>query len=509
MNTFKQDKELISAYLDGELSPKEKEYIEGKISSSLELQKQLADIKRLKELTAESFERIPESPYFQTRLNAELNSSKPLISSIKRWLPAMGLVIITIALMVTLKFYPDLVKDLIEEQKSNLASLYKENLQPLLFAADLTNEDIFNFAFKSELPLDKTDQNILRLGYDTSGKEFFEIKKAALTIEENNLEKFVRALNLDDDQRKEMDSIIASYSDELIAQILINDKNTVAISPNLWNYQKAIAAELLAFAKSKNAYVYNSIVPPKVPANEYLHLAQYVKDSNTSRENKYIFFTPDTIFTDTFEFDNKAFKEEMIEMEKDLEEMNRNISRINFRMQFDSTFKRLENDSLWAKDFSVKIDSNHFRVNIPRIVMHNPNGNLPDMDSINKVIGDALKNVEVYVKRLPERTMMQRKFKVEVQGSDSTILRQFGFDNVDSLMKKFYIHPDSMNNFNFDNFNFYKNDSLFFNHNEELRKQMNELKEEMRKFREEMRNFKNSPPDIPDTSKTKLKGIEI
>ena len=63
-----KDIELLSAYVDGELSQPEKKYIEEKIKSSLELQKELSDLKKLKELAAGSFDRISESPYFETRL---------------------------------------------------------------------------------------------------------------------------------------------------------------------------------------------------------------------------------------------------------------------------------------------------------------------------------------------------------------------------------------------------------------------------------------------------------
>ena len=58
------DIELLSAYVDGELSTAEKKYIEEKIKSSLELQKELLDLKKLKELTSTSVDRISESPFF-------------------------------------------------------------------------------------------------------------------------------------------------------------------------------------------------------------------------------------------------------------------------------------------------------------------------------------------------------------------------------------------------------------------------------------------------------------
>lgn len=522
MKTFYKEKELLSAYIDGELSHQEKELIESRISASLELQKEFADMKKLKELTSSSFERIPEAPFFQTRLNAELNSSKPLISKARKWIPAVGLTVLTAAIMLTLKFYPNLIQDVFEEQKSNLAALYKENLQPLLFAANLTNEDIFNFAFNSELPLDKSDEHFLKLGYDLTGKEYFEIKKSSSSVKENNLENFIQALALDEEQRREMDSIIASYSDELMAQVLVSEKNAIAINPNLWNYQKAIAADLLAFAKSNNEKVYKSIFPVEIRIPDNPQIMHFVRNVKPASDHKYIFFTPDTIFTDTFVFDDRAFRKDMNEMKKDFAEVRNNLVKMNFQIRMDTTFKRLEKDSAWEEDFSVNFDSEKFRVNIPKIVMQKLDINLPDMDSLNALIKDALKSVEVYVNNLPGKQTGKRKFQLEVYGSDSTRLKGYPFDGarLDSIMKYEFQNIDSLKKLYFDSFNFFDdsaskgfnyffNDSLFYNQNEELRKQMNELKEEMRRFREEMRNLQVDPPARPDTIKPKMKGIEI
>ncbi len=167
--------ELLSAYLDDELSQSEKTEVEKLLATSLELQKQLEDLKKVKQL-GNSVKRIPESPFFETRLMAAIEGQKNEPSKIKRWIPAAALAVVTIIIMVVLKFNPGLIDHMWEDQKVAIEGFYKENLQPVLLAANLTNEDIFNFAFNNELPLDNTRQQYLLLGYDDSGKEFFEIR---------------------------------------------------------------------------------------------------------------------------------------------------------------------------------------------------------------------------------------------------------------------------------------------------------------------------------------------
>ena len=169
--------------------------------------------------------------------------------NLKKWIPISSLTIVTLALMAVLKFNPNLLDNIIKEQESNLVGFYKENLQPLLYAANLTNEDIFNFAVYQELPLDNTNNQILKLGYDPKGKEYFEIKKANEIKEPDNLRKFVAALEFDEDEIKKVDSIIGSYSNQISSLVLVNDQNAVAINPKIWNTRKLILADILAFAE--------------------------------------------------------------------------------------------------------------------------------------------------------------------------------------------------------------------------------------------------------------------
>jgi anti-sigma factor RsiW len=69
-----QNMELLSAYLDDELSS-EKAEVEKLLATSLELQKKLSDLKRIKQL-GNNVKRIPESPFFETRLMAAIEGQK-------------------------------------------------------------------------------------------------------------------------------------------------------------------------------------------------------------------------------------------------------------------------------------------------------------------------------------------------------------------------------------------------------------------------------------------------
>ena len=210
--------EKLSAYLDGELPLEEKNKFEEELALSSDLQKKLSELKKLKQLTASSIKPLSESPYFETRLFASLKEHKTSFLSLKKLSPIVGFLVLTLAVMIFLKYNPQIIENLVEQQKSNLAGFYKQNLKPLLYAANLSNEDVFNFAFNHQLPLDKTNSQYLQLGYDTTGNGFFEIKTRNIASNVNNLDKFIRALNLNSQQKEKVDSILQNYAEELQSQ---------------------------------------------------------------------------------------------------------------------------------------------------------------------------------------------------------------------------------------------------------------------------------------------------
>jgi hypothetical protein len=521
MKNNTKDMEKLSAYIDGELSQAEIEELEREIALSPELKKKLGELRRIKELTASSLNRIEEAPYFETRVMAALENQRPVRNIMKRWSPVIGVALITVVLMIFLKFNPKVLEELVEKQRTNLAGFYTQNLKPLLFAADLNNEDIFNFAFYKKLPLDNSNKQFLVLGSDPSGTDYFEIKTANVVEEQNNLAKFIEALNLTKDQKRQMDSIISDYAEELQSQVLVNENNTVAINPNLWNYQKAIVADILSFAKNSNEKEFRKVIPAgyssyydKPSVDRMIHKVKSTKD------NQYIFFTPDTIFKDTFYFNADEFKEEMDqmreEMQKDVQEAMKVVKKLNIKLELDSNIVRLKKDHSRNKDFQIFIDSNLCRVQLNNIVI--PPIEIPDMDSIEALINEATKSFQSFSFSIPK--IDEKSFKFDFKISDSTGSHDFNIripnidsiinlhmPNIDSMMEleeynwKYHPRPDSI----LSKFKFFFNDSLIYNpRNFEFR--MREFEEDMEKLKEEMNKLKK---EIKKDSIKSKKGVEI
>ena len=496
--------ELLSAYLDGELSPKEKEDLEEKIKSSPALQKKLEDLKKIKNLTSNSFKQIPPSPYFETRLFASIDSKKSWYKRTLRWSPAIGLAVVAVILMVVLKFSPQVFKNLIEEQKSNIAGFYKENLQPLMFAAELNNEDIFNFAMYKKLPLDKQDKQFVQLGHDNTGKEYFEIKNEIPKANENNFEKFVLALELNENQKDQIDSIIHQYAVELENQILVNTDNTLALNSNLWNYQQAIQTDLLTFAERSNKQKFHEFVPLTVSVSGSPLVVNNVHKVRTAKHKGYIIITPDSIFSEDIDYDPMRTQLSMKETEAELEKEKLIVSKeterlreIQFNIKYDSSWKQLHDSRSWNKNFNIIIDTNRCKVEISEFDF--PDIQFPDYDSLMRAIDSVAMNFKLYSKFIPKVEYFDNKIKIEIEG-DSISSYEFEYHDfdMDTLMDTQHKFMDSLHQYNWQNYyNFsdslvlkilpkFDNYMRYYNGEEDFKEQMEELGKEMRRLKEEM-----------------------
>ncbi len=535
--------EQLSAYIDGELSDAEAQALEQKLENSIELQNILQELIKLKKLTQKFSGSLKDSPYFETRLEGIISERTRTPRKFVKWLPVTGIAAVTVVLMILLKLNPHLIEDIVEEQKSNIAGFYTEKLKPLLFAAELTNEDIFNFAFYHELPLDESKTNVIHLGYDQAGKEFFEIRNASSVSIGKNYEVFTEALNFDDEQRKKIDSIMSYYADALQSQILVDDEQTIAISPVLWNYQKAIVADILTFAANSNPERFSKLVPVILDPQNFAEVRNAFKEKHDMKHpNEYIILTPDSIFRDSFTFDMQKFKDEMKEMrkkihvEKNLSQEHLKIAELhmkdpkhrpqNFVYKFkNDQGKPGDNDvHKTQRHFKIEIDTNYYRVELVNIDF--PTIVLPDFDSINEQIEKAARHLRnLHVPILPDT-----KFKTRVRAgevwTDSPPAAPTPPDinnlELDSLFRYESDPKDSLKSlfknggafeFRMDSlmtmFNLRGKDSVFIFNDKNFKEEMQRFQEEMKKLKKEIQELRQELKGTPAPEKKPPTQVEI
>jgi hypothetical protein len=502
MKMNEKDFELLSAYVDNELSSEEKLRVDEMLASSLEMQKKLEDFKYLKTLI-NSVKPIPQSPYFETRLMAEIENPKKGFNKFLKFYPVLGLIIVTLGVMTVLKLNPGFIQNIWESQKSNLAGFYKENLQPLLYASDVSNEDLFNFAFNQELPLDKKQNQYLVLSYDDSGKEIVQIKTLENINSDQSYNQFVEALGLNPEQKMRVDSVIRSYAEAIEPQILVNENNTVAINPAIWSYRNAMVTDLLVLAKDLKKDKVLKIIPSDMNRIEQVHVVNAINKLKSSSDHQYIFLTPDSIFEEKYVYNIKDQKEKLKELKQRLNEQQEIVNSFEFNIRYDSTWKNFENEAHWNGKYKVKVGDNYCQVAFSSTDI--PESQLPEIVSMNEMIKEATDNIRFNTFHIPRIEKIQNGGVVVQYVDNGDSIRSYSFHRqdyyLDSLMQMNRMILDSIMQVERQR-NPIFNDSLlsrwFFNsdHNfdqfnsEELREQMKSLQEEFKKFREEMYMWK-------------------
>ena len=518
MNSFYTEYEMLSAYIDGELNQEEVKYIEGKIAVSKDLQLKLAELKRLKELSQSSFQKAADSPYFETKVLARITSENTSRFRFEKWIPVAGVTVATIVLMLFLKANPYFFDSIIEEQKSKLSGLYTENLKPLFVTAGLTNEDIFNFALYRKLPLDKERGQYLQLGANADGSEFFEIKAASLKEDKNEFENFISALELNQKQKKQIDSILESYAEDIQTQVLVNENKTVAISPKLWNYNKAIFADIMAFAKDANREQFVKIVPAEYSKLERPKLMEIAHVVKNAADSDYIFVTPDTIFIEQFTFDKERFAEDIkkiqVDIKKNLREAERELKEKDIVLRLNDNIIKLQTKGGVDKNFEIFIDTNVCRVRVPNFNINLSDMHLPNLEVIEEQIAAATRNLESFAIRIPDDVQVKKNFKFKYERGDSS--GKFKYDisvpfTPEAFFKDSLLFNNAIFKFKADSLSrewrLMFDDSIIFNQ-KDFKMQMKEFQKEMRKLREEMLRLQNDLQKEPKKVQTK-ESIEI
>lgn len=527
--------ENLSAYADNELPPDVKKETERELESSVDLQNKLDEYKRIKNLTAK-VKRAPESPYFEARLYESIKDKNR--TSLKAWrnyYPAIGIGVLTVILMFVFKFNTKDINNLIDKQRFNIVDLYAKNLKPILYSSDVTKEDIFNFAFYNELPLNKENNQYLALGTEKNGNSYFEIKNASFSRQTNNLEKFMNTLNLNQRERKQVDSILEGYINDLRPQILANEKNTIAINSNLINMNKAIAADLMNFAQNVNQTALNQMIPAAYRFTSAPAVNQMIKKvKNNNDEDTYIFITPDTIFSEQYRYDMKGYEKELKKMQRELEKGEKSLKNltvipnmpklnnevfINLNKEL-SKLKKHNKLKLNNKDLTMFFDSNYCKIEIPKFEF--PDFELPNFDSIASEIEKATSQFRNFTIDdgviILKRDGKGLKFK---NRKDS--LRVYGYKNMpffdprkpmdlralDSLKGRRFgnlsVFGDSIGNV----FQNIFTDSMTVYDQKALKEQMQMMKEQMKRFQKELQRMQEDMQNIPSEKKEKKKKAPI
>jgi hypothetical protein len=291
------------------------------------------------------------------------NKTTSVTNKIKTYLPYILLFALTVGLMAFFKHNKRNLGSMIKAGTSDLL-LLAQNLKPLLFHTEINDEDVFNFALYQSLPLDKEKNKVLLLSTNEQGNNIYEVKPAEYNPHTDNYATFVKYLNLNNDQKRKADSLLNNYKKEIYSSILVSDKNTIAINPRLSELRQAVLADLISFAQKVNAEKSYQLFEKNLKISGDKGITDLIASAKNIPQSDYILISPDTVTRTHFTWDSDKFSKHYNEWEK-----NKTLT-YSPMIKLDNPDKQSSNN--WSRggnshesDFSFKIDSNQFKIEIP------------------------------------------------------------------------------------------------------------------------------------------------
>lgn len=302
--------------------------------------------------------------------------------NLRKWLPALLLLVLTVVLMISFKNKRLNLGSLLEEGKTNLASFYTQNMKPLFFRTEITNSDVFDFALRKNIYLDKEQKKVLKLETAPSGEEFFTLQNSNSLETKSYYLNFVSRLDLSQKEKEELDSILSSYKNDIYLSVLYNDKNTLAVDPNISILRQAIVLDIAKLVKNLKKKSIDQFLPFYHPLEDSPIIYTAVDKIRKSEINNYIFFTPDTVFEYECEFNKSGYKADLETTKDDLRELRVKLKDLKIDIHTGKKEIQTRGDSLKRIVLKFSIDSNRSKVTIPKNFLIN--FKIPELDSLSE-----------------------------------------------------------------------------------------------------------------------------
>jgi hypothetical protein len=320
-----QTVKLLTSYVDGELSDKEKNQLEKELSEHPEYGEEVERLRRVKQITT-SKKQVEESPFFWTQLEARINE-KESRSFIEEFIPvprrlipvAVTFIVVSVVVLVLMFTRDKSMEQYVGSKVEAVKDIYEKsflsgNIAPLF--GEVTKEDVFQFAIGGILPVSTANAQVLHFGDQPSQGYWVEVgSKPPDQLPKHSLNSFYRQVNLRPEQSALVDSILEGYGDEIEKSVLVSGDRFMAIKADVWSMNKAlvlnIASNLDHAQRTRMTAYLGTYNPLRVDLNEIDFAAA---DTIMRRHHwsvprgkkEFVIIGPDSICIKSFSFDPES-----------------------------------------------------------------------------------------------------------------------------------------------------------------------------------------------------------
>ena len=351
-----------------------------------------------------------------------------------KWIPGIGLIALTIGLLFFFKNDENSLDEIVNNAEVTFANFYTQNLKPLFYTTDITNEEVFSFAMNENLLINRMEDEYLQIGTQDSNNVYFEIKKRKDITPEANYEQFVSKLNLNAEEKKNLDSLLGSYKDQIYAGVLSDTAGkSVAVNPKLLYTHSALVADLMHFTEE----VINSASPkapeaPNPPDEIFIDkkvITDFKKAAKERYKENYILIHPDTVFQTKVAFNKENMRREIEEARKEAELAFNEMEEFNLKLEFENEdFHDHPDEPVWVVDD----DSGNYRIVMNQFSEYTKN--IPELRSAKK----ELDSISVMLRQLGvELDINAERMKVNVntpEGEKTNVV--VDFTQIDSIVSE-------------------------------------------------------------------------
>lgn len=296
--------ELLSLYVDGELSEHDARKVEEHIRSNANLQQELMELKQLKHLLAKK-KRIEENNAFWFTLSERIASQKTQRTTL---LPTINLypVLLMATILIFIGIGYGIYTLFMKNTQQQITQISKSTLIPIF--SDISKDEALQFVLFGLLPFDKEKQTIIEM--NETSKYRCRIKVAKNTkpfLTQYSVHQFSTDAQLNVDQQRAIDSILTLVQERVKTSILLGENNALAIDPTLPSINRIAAASIYSTLHPKQRIMVRKNIAAfrshrKLVENEPLlanvnNVDRHIR--RLSQNRMFVVITPETLMYST------------------------------------------------------------------------------------------------------------------------------------------------------------------------------------------------------------------
>ena len=231
--------DMITAYIDGEMSPAEKVAFEELLLENPELQKKVNEHSEIKELMGEARMLTPSQSMVDDVMRKVNKGGARTGTPLWRYGSMAAAIAVLLWFASGVGVQPD----------STTASTGSLNPVASFTSAfqnhDLTDEDVFNFAINRQIPLQE-EGSIIEILNAPNGEALVKLHPYSNKGSAQELMKFKELLSLYNVSEDQLEAIFEKYKPELKKSCVYHSNNQIALNTDLWQLNQALMADLLS-----------------------------------------------------------------------------------------------------------------------------------------------------------------------------------------------------------------------------------------------------------------------